>query len=103
HDKANSRKQLPDVKLYLRHDSSRCLPTGRLIEKALVSDHWLVARPSHGPCQQLRNIPLQAIVGWDAAGILYAPLLECFVNLQLGKGRVRTESNLIALRLLTLD
>src|SRR5580704_10290058 len=65
-DKANSRKQLTDVELHLRHYSSCCLPTGCLVEKALVPDHWFVARPSHGPRQQLRNVSLQAIVGWNA-------------------------------------
>jgi hypothetical protein len=64
-DKANSRKQLTDVELHLRHYSSCYLPTGCLVEKALVPDHWFVARPSHGPRQQLRNVPLQAIVGFN--------------------------------------
>src|ERR1700681_1752705 len=74
-DEANSRKQLTDVELHLRHYSSCCLPTGRLVEKALVPDHWLVARPSHWPRQQLRNIPLQVLVGRYANGVFHAQLL----------------------------
>jgi hypothetical protein len=50
-DIADSRKQLPKVELHLRHYSSCCLPTGRLVEKVLVPDHWFVARPSHGTRQ----------------------------------------------------
>jgi len=90
-DEANSRKQLSDVELHLRYYPPRRFPTGRLLEKAFVPDHWFVARPSHWPRQQFRNVPLQAIVGWN------------FVDLRFGKGRVRPESNLLALCLLTLD
>src|ERR1035437_7865035 len=103
HDKADSGKQLSDVELHLRHYSSCGLPTSRLVEKALVPDHWLVARPAHGPRQQLRNVSLQAIVGWNADRILHAALFQCFVDLRFGKSRVRPESNFLALRLLTLD
>src|SRR6266849_4271274 len=99
-DKADSREQFPEVELLLRHHPPRPLPTGRLVEKALVPDHWLVARSPHAPRQQLRNVPLQALVGRYSDGILHAPLLQRFLNLGLGKGRVRTESNLLALRLL---
>src|ERR1700737_1716108 len=103
HDKTNSRKQLSDVELHLRHNSSCGLPTGRLVEKTLVPDHWLVAPPAHGPRQQLRNVPLQAIVGWYADRIHHTALLQCFVDLRFSKSRVRPESNFLALRLLTLD
>src|SRR5712692_2834471 len=75
-DKAHSREQLPEVELHLRHHPPRRLPTGRLVEKALVPDHWLVARSSHGPCQQLRNVPLQALIGRYADGVLQAPFLQ---------------------------
>src|ERR1700680_2758363 len=51
-DEADSREQFPEVELHLRHYSPRHLPTGRLVEKALVPDHWLVARSSHGSRQQ---------------------------------------------------
>src|ERR1700686_4255313 len=47
-DEADAREQLPKVELHLRYHPSRPLPTGRLVEKALVPDHWLVARPSLG-------------------------------------------------------
>src|ERR1700693_5492495 len=81
---ADSRKQLSDVELHLRYYPPRRFPTGRLIEKALVPDHWLVARPPHGPHQQLRNVPLQAIVGWNANRIHHTALLQCFVDLRFG-------------------
>src|SRR6266568_3646674 len=103
HDKTNSWKQLSAVELHLHHNSSCGLPTGRLVEKTLVPDHWLVARPPHGPRQQLRNVPLQAIVGWNANRIRHTALHQRFVDLRFGKGRVRPESNFLALRLLTLD
>src|SRR5713226_3420161 len=102
-DKADSREQFPEVELHLRHHPPRRLTTGRLVEKALVPDHWLVARSPHAPRQQFRNVPLQALVGRYADGILHAPLLQCFIDLRFGKGRVRPESNFLALRLLALD
>jgi hypothetical protein len=52
------------VELHFRHHPSRRFPSGRLVEKAFVPDHWLVARSSRRPRQQFRNVPLQAIVGW---------------------------------------
>src|ERR1035437_3832195 len=44
HDEAYSREQLSEVELHFRHYPTCCLPTGRLIQKALVPDHGLVAR-----------------------------------------------------------
>src|SRR4029077_14320285 len=61
-DEADSREQLPEVELHLRHHPSRRFPTSRLVEKALVPDHALVAWSPHGSRQQLRNVPLQAFV-----------------------------------------
>src|SRR2546426_4974814 len=102
-DKADSRKQFPEVELHLRYYSPRHLPTGRLVEKALVPDHWLVARSADGTRQQLRNVPLQVLVGWYADGVLHSPLLQRLIDLWFGKGRVRPESYLLALRLLTVN
>ncbi len=62
-----------------------------------------MARPSHRPRQQLHNAPLQVVVRGNANGVLHAPLFQSLVDLRFGKRRVRPESNLLALRLLTLD
>src|SRR5882762_2245886 len=102
-DKADSREQFPEVELHLRYYSPRHLPTGRLVEKALVPDHGLVARSSHRARQQLRNVPLQVLVGRYADGVLHSPLLQRLVDLRFGKSRVRPESYSLALRPLTLD
>src|ERR1039457_3950788 len=88
HDEAYSREQLSEVELHFRHYPTCCLPTGRLIQKALVPDHGLVARSSYGPRQQLRNVALQAIIGGYADGILHASLLQRLVHLRLGKGGI---------------
>src|ERR1039457_4523984 len=85
HDEAYSREQLSEVELHFRHYPTCCLPTGRLIQKALIPDHGLVARSSYGPRQQLRNVALQAVIGGYADGILHASLLQRLVNLRLGK------------------
>src|ERR1035437_9607913 len=103
HDESDSREQLPGMKLHFRHHTPRRLPTGRLIEKALVPDHRLVTRSSHWPRQQLRDVALQAIVGGYANGILHASFLQRLVNLRLGKGRVGTKDYLFAQSLLSLN
>src|SRR5271167_3707610 len=59
HDESDSWEQLPEVELHFRHHTPRRLPTCRLIQKASVPDHRLVARSSYGPRQQLRDVPLQ--------------------------------------------
>jgi hypothetical protein len=51
-DKADSRKQLPESELHLRHHPPRHLPTGRLVEKALVPDHWFMTGAAQGTLQQ---------------------------------------------------
>src|SRR5450432_1408739 len=102
-DKPDSRKQLPEVELQLRHYSPRHLPTGRLVEKALVPDHWLVARSSRGSRQQLRNVPLQVLVGWYADGVLDAPLLQRLIYLRLGEGGVCSKHHVLAQLLLALN
>jgi hypothetical protein len=53
--------------------------------------------------QQLRNVPLQTVVGRDADSVLHAPLLQRFVDLRLGEGRVGTKHHLFAQLLLPLD
>ena len=70
YDKTDSRKQLPEVELHLRHHPPRRFPTGRLVEKALVPDHGFMIGPSYRSRQQLRDIPLQAVVRRDANGPL---------------------------------
>jgi hypothetical protein len=53
YDDAYSWEQLLSVKLHSRHHAPRRLPTCRLIQKAHVPDHGLVARSSYGPRQLL--------------------------------------------------
>ena len=96
HDEAHAREQLPEVELDLGHHPPRFGPTRRLIEETLVPDHRLVAWSSHWPRQQLRDIPLQAVVGRDADGLFHAPLLQRLVDLRLGEGRVGTKHHLFA-------
>jgi hypothetical protein len=62
-DEADSREQLPEVELHPRHYSPCGLPTGRLVEKALVPDHWFMTGAAHRTLQQFRNVPLQTLVG----------------------------------------
>src|ERR1700680_1065564 len=102
-DETDSREQFPEVELHLRHYSPRRFPTGRLVQKALVPDHWFMTGAAQGTLQQFRKVPLQILVGRYADGILHAALLQRFVDLRFGKGRVRPESYFLALRLLTLD
>ena len=89
--------------LHLRHHPPRCLPTRCLVKEALVPDHWLVTRSSHWPRQQLRDVPLQAVIGRDANGILHVPLLQRLVDLRLGKGCVGPKHYFLAQLLLPLN
>src|SRR5713226_8872884 len=102
-DKAHSREKLALMVLDLGDDPSRLRPAPRLVREILEAHQWLAAGPSRGPEQDLGNLPLQALVGWNAERIHHAALLQGFVNPRFGKGRVRPESNFLALSLLTLD
>src|ERR1035437_10927993 len=79
-DESDSGEQLPEVELYLCHHTPRRLPTRGLVEEALVPHHGFVARSSYGPGQQLRDVALPPVIGEDAGGILYTPLLPPPVN-----------------------
>src|ERR1017187_4271806 len=103
HDESHAREQLAKVELHLRHHPPRRLPTRCLVEKTLVPDHRLMARPSHRPRQQLRNVPLQALVSRDADSVLNTPFLQRFVDLRLGEGCVSAKDHLFAQLLLPLD
>src|ERR1022692_4864330 len=103
HDESDSGEQLPKVELHLRHHPTRRLPTRRLVEKALVPDHGFMTGPSYRPRQQLVDVPLQIAVGRDADGVLRAPLLQRFVDLRLGEGRVGPKHHLFAQLLLPLN
>src|SRR5271166_1413667 len=85
HDESHSGEQLSEVELHLRHHTSRCLPACGLVEKALVPDHGLVAWPSYGPRQRLRDVALKAVIGGYADGILHASLLQRLVISGLAK------------------
>jgi hypothetical protein len=74
-----------------------------LIEKALEPHHWLVARPSHWPDQQLRNVPLQIVARRKPDRVLHVLFFQRLVQLRLGKGRSGAEDYLLALRLLPLN
>jgi hypothetical protein len=86
-----------------RHHPPGYRPTRRLIAKTFEPKHGLVARPSHWPGQQLRNLPLQMVVGGKADRILHFARFQHLVELRLGKGGVATEGHVSALRLLLVD
>jgi hypothetical protein len=46
------------VELHFGHHPPRRLPTRRLVERAFAPDHRLVAGPSYGSRQRLRDVPL---------------------------------------------
>jgi len=91
------------MELHARDDPPHCLPTGRLVETALLPDHRLVARSSHGPRQPRSNIPLQAVVGRKADGVLHTSLFQGFVDLRPGESGVGPKDHCLASLLLTLD
>ena len=70
-----------NMELHLRHHAPRYLPTRCLVQKALVADHWFVARPSHWPRPQFRNVPLR-LQRVPIQGPVYGSsprgFLECF-------------------------
>jgi hypothetical protein len=103
HDKADAGKQFPAMEFDFRHYSPGHRPTRRLIEKTFESKHRLVARPSHWPRQQLRNVPLQIVIGRKADRVLHVAFFQRLIELRLGKGRVAAEGHFFALRLLPLD
>src|ERR1019366_10691612 len=61
-DESDSREQLPEVELHLRHYATCCLPARGLVEEALVPDHGFVARSSYRPRQQLCDVALHAVI-----------------------------------------
>src|SRR5512135_225697 len=71
-DEADSREQFPEVELHLRHHPSRRFPTRRLVQKALVPDHWFMTGADQGTLQQFRNVPLQILEGLEERGVKYA-------------------------------
>src|ERR1039458_7114984 len=103
HDESDSGEQLPEVELHLRYHSPRRLPARGLVEEALVPHHRLVAWSSYGSRQQLRDVALQAVIGGYADGILHAPLLQCLVNLRLGKGSIGAKHHFLTQFLLSLN
>jgi hypothetical protein len=72
HDKPQAREQFPGMEFHLRHHTSCCLPTRRLIEKALVPHDGLVTGPSYrarqregkaAPRSQIFSEPIKRKVG----------------------------------------
>jgi len=102
-DKADAGKQLPAMELDLRSHAPCLLPTRGLIEKSLVTDHRLVARPSNWPRQRAPDVPLHMVVGRKADRIFHVPFFERFVQLRLGKGRIGPKDYLLAQRLLAFN
>src|SRR5580704_4428943 len=103
HDEPHSREQLPGMELNLRHYSSCGLPTGGLIEKALVPHDGLVTGPPHRARQQFLDVSLQTSVGRKPDRILYPSLFQFLVDLRLSEGSIGTKQHLPAQFLLALD
>jgi len=89
--------------LYLCNHPSGGLPTLGLVQKPLVLHQGFETGPSHRTFQQLLDVPLQGFVGRYPDGILHTPLLQCFVNLRFGKGRVSPKRNFLPPSLLAFD
>src|SRR5207302_5367579 len=103
HDEAHQREQFPAVEFYLRHDPPRRRPTRSLVPEASVPDHRLVPGSAHRPRQQLRDLPLQNVIGWDADSVLHIPSLQGLVDLRFGEGGIGADDHVLALLLLPLD
>src|SRR5208283_5776414 len=85
-----------------RPPSSPLFPYTTLFRSS-EAKHRLVARPSHWPRQQLRNVPLQIVIGRKADRVLHVPFFEGLVELRLGKGGIAAEDYLLVQRLLALN
>ena len=51
-----------------------------MVQKALVPDSWFTTGAAQGALQQIRNIPLQTLVGWvdlSEANFLQAVKRQC--------------------------
>jgi hypothetical protein len=84
------------MKLHLRYDSSCCLPTGSLIEKALVPRDGFVAGPTHRARQQFLNVPQQVVVRRKPNRIFHSPLLQRFVDLRFRKRGIGSKRHFLA-------
>ena len=73
------------------------------MKKALVPEHRIVAWSFRRPRQQLRDVPLQAVVGRNADGALHAALLQHLVDLGPGEGGIGPEHDFLAQFLLPRD
>ena len=102
-DKAHPREQLALVMFHFGHHAAGLLPARCLVEKTLVLHQRLDAGPSHRSRQQLRDVPLQAVVGRDADRVRDAPLLQRLVDLRFGKSGVGPKGYLVTQLLLPLD
>jgi hypothetical protein len=103
HNETHPWEQLSGVMLHLRPHSAGGLPARGLVEESLVLDQGLLTRSSHRARQQFGNVPLQALVGWDANCIFHAPLLQRLIDLGPGKGRITPEGNRLPHLLLPCD
>lgn len=103
HDEPHSREQLYGMELYLCHDSSCGLPTGDLIEKALVPQDGLVAGPPRRARQQFLDVPQQVVVRGRPNRIFHPALLQRFVDLWFGKCGIGPKHSFLTHTLLTLD
>ena len=98
HNEPDSRVQLSQMMLYLRHHPSGRLPSGCLVQQSLVFDQRFLAGPAHRARHQFGNISFQVVVRRNANGVLHAPLLQRLIDLRFGEGGVGTKHHLLAQR-----
>src|SRR5450756_1555905 len=82
HDETQPRGQLPSMVLHLRHYSACGLPTGGLVEKALVPHDGFVTRPPHRAREQFLDVPQQVVVRGKPNRVFHPALFQRFVDLR---------------------
>ena len=91
-DEAYPREQLSSIPLHLGHHPPSTVPTLSTIPKVIVSDYWMLRRPTHRSYQQGSDLVLQHFVARQPYGVEDSPLLQVLIDVRLGECGMRPES-----------
>lgn len=102
-DEAYPRKQLSEVMLSLGDHASRSVPGRCLTLKASVLHQRGMARSATGPCEQILDLPLQQVVGWEADRVSHPSPFQGLIEGGQGERRVCANDDGVALRAVSIN
>ena len=84
-DKPDAGEQFVPVPLHFGDHTTIAVPAFGVVQEDPIPDDGFLRRPSHRSGQQVADLMVQHVIGWEADGVLVTLLFQKLVKLRLGE------------------